>query len=114
MLGGITFAGTGFMVAWLGFPQTRVAAFIPALFWVVERLIQERRARDAALVALPVAALLLGGFPSVAGYALLTAGSYAVVRLACRASRGAAAGDPAGAPASAPAWSRASGWRCSS
>src|SRR6185312_13922698 len=46
-------------------------------------LIQERRARDAALVALPVAALLLGGFPSVAGYALLTAGAYALVRLAC-------------------------------
>jgi len=83
LLGGITFAGSGFMVAWLGFPQTRVAAFIPALFWVVERLIQERRARDAALVALPVAALLLGGFPSVAGYALLTAGAYALVRLAC-------------------------------
>lgn len=82
LLGGITFAGSGFMVAWLGFPQTRVAAFIPALFWVVERLIQERRARDAALVALPVAALLLGGFPSVAGYALLTAGAYALVRLA--------------------------------
>ena len=63
LLGGITFAGSGFMVAWLGFPQTRVAAFIPALFWAVERFVQERRARDAALVALPVAALLLGGFP---------------------------------------------------
>src|SRR6185312_4910728 len=25
LLGGITFAGSGFMVAWLGFPQTRVA-----------------------------------------------------------------------------------------
>jgi hypothetical protein len=81
LLGGITFAGSGFMVAWLGFPQTRVAAFIPALFWTVERFLQTRRLRDAALAALPVAALLLGGFPSVAGYALLTAGAYAVVRL---------------------------------
>lgn len=82
LLGGITFAGSGFMVAWLGFPQTRVAAFIPALFWAVERFVQRRRARDAALVALPVAALFLGGFPSVAGYALLTAVAYALVRLA--------------------------------
>ncbi|MFL6113599.1 MAG: hypothetical protein ACJ786_19885, partial [Catenulispora sp.] len=82
IVGGMAFAGSGFMVAWLGFPQTRVAAFIPALFWVVERFIQERRARDAALVALPVAAILLGGFPSVAGYSLLTVGAYALVRLA--------------------------------
>ena len=81
LVGGLTFAGTGFMVAWLGFPQTRVAAFIPALFWVVERFIQERRLRDAALAALPVAALLLGGFPSVAGYTLLTGVVYALVRL---------------------------------
>jgi hypothetical protein len=81
LVGGLTFAGTGFMVAWLGFPQTRVAAFIPVLFWVVERFIQERRPRDAALAALPVAALLLGGFPSVAGYTLLTGVAYALVRL---------------------------------
>ncbi|WP_194908560.1 YfhO family protein [Catenulispora rubra] len=81
LVGGLTFAGTGFMVAWLGFPQTRVAAFIPALFWVIERFIQERRPRDAALAALPVAALLLGGFPSVAGYTLLTGVAYALVRL---------------------------------
>lgn len=82
LLGGITFAGSGFMVAWLGFPQTRVAAFIPALFWTVERFVQKRRPRDAALAALPVAALFLGGFPSVAGYALLTSVAYALVRLA--------------------------------
>jgi hypothetical protein len=81
LLGGITFAGSGFMVAWLGFPQTRVAAFIPAVFWVVERFIQQRRLRDAALAAVPVACLLLGGFPSVAGYTLVTAVAYALVRL---------------------------------
>lgn len=81
LLGGIVFAGSGFMVAWLGFPQTRVATFIPALFWTLERFVQRRRLRDAALVAVPVAALILGGFPSVAGYALLTAVGYVFVRL---------------------------------
>ncbi len=81
LLGGMVFAGSGFMVTWLGFPQTRVATFIPALFWTLERFVRLRRLRDAALVALPVAALILGGFPSVAGYALLTAVGYVLVRL---------------------------------
>ena len=79
--GGLVFAGSAFMVSWVGFPQTRVAAFIPVLFWTLERLIQERRVRDAALVAVPVASLLLGGFPSVTAYTMLTAGIYTVVRL---------------------------------
>ena len=79
---GMVFATSGFMVAWLNFPQTRVASLIPALFWTVERYLQERRLRDAALISLPVASLLLGGFPSVAGYALVTAAAYAVVRIA--------------------------------
>lgn len=78
---GMVYATSGFMVAWLGFPQTRVAAFIPVLFWVLERFIQQRRLRDAALIAIPVAAMLLGGFPSVTGYALLTGVAYALVRV---------------------------------
>lgn len=82
MTSGMIFATSGFMVAWLDFPQTRVAAFIPALFWTIERYLQERRLRDAALISLPVASVLLGGFPSVAGYGLLTAAAYAVVRIA--------------------------------
>jgi hypothetical protein len=81
LAGGLIFASSGFLVAWLGFPQTRVAAFIPVLFWTVERVIQRRRVADAALVAVPIAALLLGGFPAVTGYALLTAVAYVVVRL---------------------------------
>lgn len=81
LVGGLVFAGSAFMVVWLDFPQTQVAAFIPALFWTVERFIQNGRLRDAALISLPVAAMLLGGFPSVAGYALLTAGAYVVVRV---------------------------------
>jgi hypothetical protein len=79
--GGLVFASSGFMVVWLSFGHTRVASFIPALFWTLERFIQQRRVRDAALVALPVAAMLLGGFPSVAGYALLTGAAYTVIRV---------------------------------
>lgn len=78
---GMVFAASGFMVAWLDFPQTRVAAFIPALFWTIERYLKERRLRDAALISIPVASMLLGGFPSVAGYTLLTAAIYTLVRI---------------------------------
>jgi hypothetical protein len=81
LLGGLAFAGSGFLVMWVNFPQTRTAAFVPALFWTVERFLQTRRVRDAALIAVPVAAMLLGGFPSVTGYAVITAACYAVSRL---------------------------------
>ena len=80
-LGGLAFASSGFMTMWVDFPQTRTAAFIPALFWTVERFLQTRRIRDAALIAVPVASMLLGGFPSVTGYAVATACVYALVRL---------------------------------
>ncbi|MGH3714117.1 MAG: YfhO family protein [Micromonosporaceae bacterium] len=80
LLGGLGFASSGFMVAWTNWPQTRVAAFIPVVFWAVERLVQRRRAGDAALLAVAVASMLLGGFPAVTGYALATAGIYALVR----------------------------------
>lgn len=79
---GMVFAASGFMVSWLNFPQTRVASFIPVLFWTIERYLLERRLRDAALIAIPVASMLLGGFPSVASYTLLTAAVYTVVRIA--------------------------------
>jgi hypothetical protein len=81
LLGGLTFVGSGFMVMWVDFPQTRTAAFVPALFWVVERFLQTRRVRDAVLISIPIAAMFLGGFPAVTGYAAVTASVYVVVRL---------------------------------
>ncbi len=81
LLGGLAFSSSAFMVAWTNWPQTRVAAFIPALFWGLELLVQERRVRDAALVCLTVAAMLFGGFPAVTGYALMLGGIYLLVRV---------------------------------
>ncbi|MFD0631328.1 hypothetical protein ACFQ9X_06480 [Catenulispora yoronensis] len=80
LLGGMAYVSGAYMVAWQGWPQTRVGAFVPLVFWAVERFLQRRRIRDVAVLALTVGALLLGGFPSVEGYALLTAGVYALVR----------------------------------
>ena len=80
-MGGLAFATSGFMVAWTNWPQTRVAAFVPALFWALERLLQTRNGRSVALVAAVVGAMLAGGFPAVTTYALYTGAAYVLVRL---------------------------------
>ncbi len=81
LLGGLVFTSSAFLIVWTNWPQTRVATFIPAFFWALECLVQQRRIRDGALVALTVAAMLFGGFPSVTGYALLTGAGYLLVRV---------------------------------
>jgi hypothetical protein len=81
ILAGIVFASSGFMISWTNWPQTRVAAFIPALFWATERLVQRQRALDSLPLAVVVASMLLGGFPAVTGLALYCAGLYFLVRI---------------------------------
>lgn len=81
LLGGLAFASSGYMVAWVNWPQTRVGAFIPVLFWALERFLQLRTARASVPIALSVAGLLLGGFPAVAGLTMYAAAAYVLVRL---------------------------------
>lgn len=89
LLGGIAYMGSGFQVVWTNWPQPRVGAWIPALFWVLERGMQERRLSSFLPIPLITAALFLEGFPSVAGYALLAAAIYVPVRaMAIRRSAG--------------------------
>jgi hypothetical protein len=80
LLGGLLFSSSAFMIVWTNWPHTRTAAFIPAVFWALERLIQQRRARDAALVVLAVGGMLAGGFPAVTAFTLYTAAPYVLVR----------------------------------
>ncbi|HVL84639.1 MAG TPA: hypothetical protein VM367_10215 [Pseudonocardia sp.] len=90
LLGGLVFVSSAFLVAWTNWPQTRTAAVIPFVFWALERIVQRRRAGDAAILAVAVAAMLFGGFPAVTGYALLAGAAYLVVRVLAehRARRG--------------------------
>ncbi|GAB3464269.1 YfhO family protein [Actinophytocola sediminis] len=81
LLGGMVFTSSAFMIMWSNWPQTRVAAMIPWVFWAAERLIQRRRPTDVVLLALPVAFMLLAGFPAVTALSLLTAGIYFLVRV---------------------------------
>jgi hypothetical protein len=81
VIAGFIYATSGFMVMWTNWPQTRVAALIPALFWALERLIARARASDLVLFAAVTASMLLGGFPAVTGWALYMAGAYLLVRV---------------------------------
>jgi hypothetical protein len=80
LIGGVAFSASAFMIVWTNWSQTRVTAFVPVIFWGVERLVTKRRPRDAVILGLAVAAMVLGGFPAITGYALLFAGIYLVIR----------------------------------
>lgn len=95
LLAGLCYPLTGFLLAWANWPQAAVAAAIPALFWAVERFVQERRVLSAAPVAVAVAWLMFGGFPAVAGLALYAAGAYLLVRVLATRSATEAARDAA-------------------
>ncbi|MCW2544766.1 MAG: Protein of unknown function, rane YfhO, partial [Frankiales bacterium] len=81
LLGGLIYTTSGFMVSWTNWPHTRVAAFVPLLLWSLERLVQLRTVKAALPIALTMAAMLLGGFPAVVGYALYLGGPYFLMRL---------------------------------
>ena len=79
-LASLIYVSSGFMISWTNWPQTRVAALIPLLFWVTDRLAVERRWMDAIPMGLVVASMLLGGFPAVTVYAIYAAVAYFFVR----------------------------------
>ena len=82
LLGGVAFAGSGYLVMWTNWQQADVASLLPALFWATERFLQRRTAASAVPVAIALAGLLLGGFPAVVGYGLYVLVGYVVIRLA--------------------------------
>lgn len=87
LFAGIAFAGSGFMVMWTNWQHVDVAALIPALFWATERFLQRRTAAACVPIAVALAAMLLGSFPAVTGYALYALGAYVVVRLLAEPGR---------------------------
>ncbi|HVB27923.1 MAG TPA: hypothetical protein VNE21_08440, partial [Mycobacteriales bacterium] len=80
-LGGVAFGLTGFNVVWLGWQQSWVSVFIPALFWTAERVIQRPTGRRACGLGLVWAAMVLGGFPAVAGMSVYLLAGYTALRL---------------------------------
>jgi hypothetical protein len=110
ILGGVVFAGSGFIVMWNNWPQADVASLIPALFWATERFLQKRTASSAVPIAIALACLLLAQFPAVVGYTATVLVGYVAIRLACGLRRGGAdEPDPEAEPATEAATAEAEG-----
>ncbi|MFI5346104.1 MAG: YfhO family protein [Elusimicrobiota bacterium] len=77
-LAGISFALCGFMVAWLGHPQTNAACLLPALFWTLGRAADRDVPRAWVPVAVVIGLILLGGHPPTALHVLAAGAAYAI------------------------------------
>ncbi|HXS99097.1 MAG TPA: hypothetical protein VN915_00310 [Elusimicrobiota bacterium] len=91
-LAGVSFALSGFMIAWLGHPQTNAACLLPALFWSLGRAFEpgersgHREPRAWVPPALIAGLILLAGHPPTELHVLAAGGCYALF-LAWRAPR---------------------------
>ncbi len=81
-VGGIAYCINGYMIAWASWPQSNVAAFLPGLFWVVERIVRQPSLRRSIPLALVTAAMIVSNFPIVTAYGMFGAAAYGVWRLA--------------------------------
>ncbi|MDO4242233.1 MAG: hypothetical protein Q4C85_00455 [Actinomyces sp.] len=86
-LAALAYATSGFMVAWTNWPQTRVAALIPLLFWAVDGVATGRSRWRVAALGLVVASMLLGGFPALLVYSVYAAVPYFLVRVLATGGR---------------------------
>ena len=80
LVSAVTFAFSGFMIVFLGHPQTNVAAWLPVFFLSVEWFVRKQDARNVAWVALAVACQLTGGHTETALYTLSAGGVYFLFR----------------------------------
>jgi len=82
ILGAVTFALSGFMIAWLGHMHTHVALFLPAFFWLVERTAERPTLRNNGLVALFVGCALVAGHLQTAVHVAIAVAAYSAFRFA--------------------------------
>jgi len=81
LVGGIAFGLSGFMVGWLNWPHSSVAALAPGLLWAIERWVRDPRPWRAVPLGAVVALMVWANFPSVLIFVLLGAAAYTVVRV---------------------------------
>jgi hypothetical protein len=82
LVGGIAFGFSGFMVGWMNWPHSSVAALAPGLLWAIERLVRDPRPWRAVPLGGAVALMIWANFPSVMIYVLLGAAAYGLIRVA--------------------------------
>lgn len=81
LAGGLAFGLSGFMVGWMNWPHSSVAALAPGLLWAIERAIRDPRPWRIAPLAGVVTLMVWANFPSVLIYVLLGCGAYTLARL---------------------------------
>ncbi len=77
---GLSFPLCGFLIAWLLYPVTSVAVWLPWLLWATERLIRKAGPGTIASVGLIAGFVLLGGHVQTSAHVLLAAGLYLLAR----------------------------------
>ena len=81
LAGGVAFGFSGFMVGWMNWPHSSVAALAPGLLWAIERLIRDPVPWRAVPLGGVVALMVWANFPSVLIHVLLGAAVYGSIRL---------------------------------
>jgi hypothetical protein len=87
LAGALAFMFNGFLIVWLGWPQTNVGIWLPLLVGLTERLRDTGTWRYTGWLAVVVAVQFLGGHPETSFFLLVVMALYALYRL-----RGPAAG----------------------
>ena len=86
LIGGLAFGFSGFMVGWMNWPHSSVAALAPGLLWAVEAAIRDPRIWRAAPIGLVTAAMVWSNFPQATYYVALAALVYAAFRVPAESS----------------------------
>ncbi len=84
LAGSLAWGLGGFVQLWLGWPIAGSAALLPAVLYGIVLMDERGERRDAVLLALATAALLLVGHPETALHAALLAGAFTLSRLLAR------------------------------
>ncbi|MEM7140392.1 MAG: YfhO family protein [Actinomycetota bacterium] len=82
LAGGLAFGFSGFMVGWMNWPHSSVAALAPGLLWAIERMIADPKRWRLVPLGVVVGLMVWANFPSVLIYVLLGAVLFALVRVA--------------------------------
>ena len=77
---GLAFPFSGFLVAWLLYPVTNAAVWMPWVLLATEGVWERPAPRRAGLLAVAVAGTLFGGHVQTGAHVLLAAGAYAAWR----------------------------------
>ncbi len=81
LFGAVAFGFGGHQVLWLQYALAHTLVALPACFWAVELVVNDRSRRRLALLALAFSMLVFGGHPETGLIAAMVAGLWALWRL---------------------------------